>query len=56
MAHGENAKNTQGKEWWSRRPLKWTSVRAKGMKAWKKILHGIERAKSKQLIKKELNE
>ena len=53
MAHGENAKDLQGKEWWSRRPLRWTSVRKGGMKAWKKILHGIERARAKQQSRKE---
>ena len=53
MAHGENAQRTNGKEWWGKRPLRYTSVRNAGMKAWKKILHGIERARAKQQLRKE---
>lgn len=44
MAHGENAKRTQGKEWWGKRPLSNTAVsRKSGMKKWKRLLHKIER-------------
>ena len=46
MAHGENAKRTNGKEWWGRRPLSGKSVSTKGMKFWKKLLHKIERRKN----------
>ena len=52
MAHGENAQH-QNKDWWGKRPLRWISVRKGGMKAWKKILHGIERAQGKRQINKD---
>ena len=53
MAQGENAKVTNGKDWWGKRPLRNKPVSKRGMKVWKKILHGIERARAKQQLKKE---
>ncbi len=48
MAKGENAKHTNGKEWWGKRPLSGTSVkRKKGMKSEKRHLHKIERKQGK---------
>jgi transposase-like protein len=44
MAHGQNAKITNGKDWWGKRPITGIAVsRKKSMKFWKKILHKIER-------------
>lgn len=49
MAHGENAKRSNGKEWWGKRPLSNTSVsRKSGMKFWKRLLHKIERRMGKK--------
>jgi hypothetical protein len=55
MSNGENAnKSHRGKDWWGKRPLSCTGVSARGMKRYKKILHGIERAYNKIIIRKEL--
>lgn len=52
MAHGINAKHTNGKEWWGKRPLSHKSVsRKSGMKFWKKLLHKIERRMGKDEAK-----
>lgn len=55
MAHGQNAKkySKRGHDWWGRRPLSGVSLRVRGMKMWKKVLHGIERARAKKLLKEE---
>lgn len=53
MAHGQNAKNNRGKEWWGKRPLSNTSVGLKGMKFWKRILHKKERKINKKIIQDE---
>jgi hypothetical protein len=51
MAHGENARTNNGKEWWGKRPLSHTSVsRKRGMKFWKRLLHKIERRMGKKEI------
>jgi hypothetical protein len=48
MAHGENAKKSNGKEWWGKRPLSGKGVKRKGgMKSWKRLLHKIERQTNK---------
>ncbi len=53
MAHGENAKRSEGKEWWGKRPLSYLGVNRKGgMKLWKRLLHKIERAQGKNKIRK----
>jgi|GEM_PF-2806570 len=58
MAHGENAKRTNGKEWWGKRPLSCTAVLRKGgMKFYKRLLHKIERREGKRCsIKAEINQ
>jgi hypothetical protein len=49
MAHGENAKKSNGKEWWGKRPLSGTSVARKtSMKYWKRLLHKKERQNGKK--------
>lgn len=49
MAHGQNAKKSNGKEWWGKRPLSGTSVsRKNGMKFWKRLLHKKERQNGKK--------
>ena len=49
MAHGENAKKSNGKEWWGKRPLSGKSVARKtGMKYWKRLLHKKERQTGKK--------
>ena len=54
MAQGENAKRSQGKEWWGKRPLSGTSVsRKKGMKFFKRLLHKIERKMGKRNLNNE---
>jgi len=49
MANGENAKRSNGKEWWGKRPFSNTPVsRKNGMKLWKRLLHKIERRMGKK--------
>ncbi len=57
MAHGLNARKygNSGKVWYKNRPLNWTHVsRNRGMKAWKRLLHKLERIEGKNQIKNEL--
>lgn len=51
MAHGLNARQRNGKEWWGKRPLSMTSVTPKhGAKKRKRLLHKIERTAAKNQI------
>jgi len=50
MAHGENAKRKNGKEWWGKRPLSGLGVKRKGgMAFWKRLLHKKERKIGKNI-------
>jgi len=51
--NGENAekRGKTDKQWYGKRPLSGISVsRNKGMKLWKRLLHKIERQRSKKQI------